>query len=368
MIAMPMDERLALKLKELEDELARTQKNKATEFHIGILKSKIAKLKKELLTGGSGRGGGGPKGVRKAGDATVAMVGFPSVGKSTLMNLVTDADSKVGAYDFTTTDCVPGMLLYEGLHIQVFDIPGIITGAAQGKGRGREVLSYARIADLILVVLDINSYERLGTIESELHEAGIRINARPPNVQIVEQKTLEVKLPPKCRVSKESVLGALKEFKVFTGHVIIREDIMEDQFIDFLEGNRHYVPALYLVNKSELVGGKKLSEIRKALAPRPVLFISCYDQQNISQLKEMVFQNLGMIRVYSKPRLGQVSASPVVLKKGATISDYARKIRKYELNAIKYAVVSGKSVSFSGQKVGLDHALMDGDVVTLSVR
>ena len=72
-------------IQELEDEIASTPYNKSTEAHIGRLKSKLAE-KKEKLEQQSGSGGGGGYGVEKHGDATVALVGFPSVGKSTPLN------------------------------------------------------------------------------------------------------------------------------------------------------------------------------------------------------------------------------------------------------------------------------------------
>jgi hypothetical protein len=63
-------------------QMARTQKNKATEYHLGLLKAKLAKLRTELMDGGKG---GGAKGegfdVLKSGDARCALIGFPSVGK-----------------------------------------------------------------------------------------------------------------------------------------------------------------------------------------------------------------------------------------------------------------------------------------------
>ena len=69
------------KIKEIEDEMARTQKNKATNYHLGTLKAKLAKLKSELLIGeGGGNGGAGPGDgfdVQRSGDARVALIGFP---------------------------------------------------------------------------------------------------------------------------------------------------------------------------------------------------------------------------------------------------------------------------------------------------
>ncbi|MFQ5406265.1 MAG: GTPase, partial [Candidatus Micrarchaeia archaeon] len=144
------------KIAELEAEYAKTQKNKATEVHLGILKAKIAKLKQQIEA--SSKKSGGPKkgfDVKKSGDASVVLIGLPSVGKSTLLGALTGAKSKVGAYAFTTLTCIPGVLTYKGAKIQVLDLPGIITGAKKGVGRGKEILAVARNADLVLLILDV---------------------------------------------------------------------------------------------------------------------------------------------------------------------------------------------------------------------
>ncbi len=97
------------KIKEIEDEMNKTQKNKATSYHLGQLRAKLAKLKRELITP-SGGGGGGPGigfDVAKTGVASVGFVGFPSVGKSTLMSGLTGTQSEAAAYEFTTLTSVP---------------------------------------------------------------------------------------------------------------------------------------------------------------------------------------------------------------------------------------------------------------------
>jgi len=89
---------------------------------MGLLKAKLAKLKRELIEGpGGAKGGGGSAGegfdVSKSGDARVGLIGFPSVGKSTLLCKLTGTFSKVAAYEFTTLTCIPGVVKYKGAKI-----------------------------------------------------------------------------------------------------------------------------------------------------------------------------------------------------------------------------------------------------------
>ena len=91
---MSGEDKIRTKIKELELEYARTQKNKATESHLGLLKAKLSKLRRELMDTSSGKkggGGGSERGfeVSKSGDTRVGLVGFPSVGKSTLLTKLT---------------------------------------------------------------------------------------------------------------------------------------------------------------------------------------------------------------------------------------------------------------------------------------
>jgi small GTP-binding protein len=110
-------------------------------------------------------------------------VGFPSVGKSTLMSKLTGTFSAVADYEFTTLTTVPGVLQYKGAKLQILDLPGIIEGAKDGKGRGRQVIAVARTCSLIYIVLDVLkplTHKRI--IERELEGFGIRLNKQPPNI------------------------------------------------------------------------------------------------------------------------------------------------------------------------------------------
>lgn len=174
------------KINEIELEMSRTQKNKATANHLGVLKAKMAKLKRELIEGATKKTGAKEEGfdVAKTGDCRIGLVGFPSVGKSTLMTKLTGTFSEAAEYEFTTLTCVPGVFNYKGAKFQLLDLPGIIEGAKENKGKGRQVIGVARTCSLILIVLDASRplmHKKI--IESEVEGFGIRLNKTPPKIR-----------------------------------------------------------------------------------------------------------------------------------------------------------------------------------------
>src|SRR5881628_2218281 len=204
------------KIKQIEEELKKTQINKKTEHHVGLLKAKLARLHEELESSTT-KGGGPAFEIRKGGDATVVLIGLPSVGKSTILNRLTNAKSKVAAYAFTTLTVVPGILRLNGADIQILDLPGIISGASSGRGRGRRVLSVARNADLVLLVLDVFQPGQVELLKHELHEMGIRVNQKPPDVVITRSDkggtaiTSTVKL---TKLSTSTIKGIMEIYGV----------------------------------------------------------------------------------------------------------------------------------------------------------
>ncbi|MHA2113742.1 MAG: GTPase, partial [Candidatus Hodarchaeales archaeon] len=185
-----MSEKIEERIAEKEAELAKMKYNKATEAHFGTLKAQIAQLRSEIIERAmkSKRKGSGFS-IKKHGDATVILLGFPSVGKSTLLNAITNKESKVAAYDFTTLDAIPGMMEYDGEYkgarIQIIDLPGIIEGGASGKGRGREVFAAVRNANLIVILLDVRRPDHLTKILNELWKANIRLDQSPPRIKVI---------------------------------------------------------------------------------------------------------------------------------------------------------------------------------------
>ena len=367
------------KIKEIQDQIHRTQINKATEFHIGLLKAKIARLKREMHENVHGRtmhSGGENIGfdVRKAGDATVVLIGLPSVGKSTLLNSLTNARSRVASYQFTTLTAVPGMLHYRGAKIQVLDLPGIIEGASGGKGFGKRVLSVARSADLVLIVLDVFQPHHLSVLKKELAEGGIRLDEQPPNILIEKTSTggISVNAQVPIKASERLIKEIMRLYGLHNGRLIIREpNLTDDQLIDVLNGNRIYLPSVIVLNKIDLVNSSFVQEIKSKIVGNNnnnnyFIAVSADSGINIDVLKEAIYQRLGFIRVYMRPKGGETDfKEPLIIKNGATVQDVCNKIHRNMARNFRYGLVWGKSAKFAGQKVGLDHKLADEDVLTI---
>ncbi len=128
---------------------------------------------------------------------------------------MTKTESECASYEFTTLTCIPGVIDYKGANIQLLDLPGIIEGASQGKGkgshessreisemflkthltltltpfrklksgRGRQVIAVARTADVVMMMLDATKGDvQRELLEAELETVGIRLNKGKPNI------------------------------------------------------------------------------------------------------------------------------------------------------------------------------------------
>lgn len=348
-------------IKEIEEEIRRTKYNKATEHHIGILKAKLARLREAKE---SSRKGGGQTGVKKTGNAMVSLVGFPSVGKSTLFNVLTNARSDVGNYDFTTVNIIPGMMEYRGAKIQLLDLPGLIEGASKGKGRGKEVLSVVRSSDLIMVITDVNSPDPEPLL-SILHDAGIRLNRRRPRLFLVKRDRggINIQKTVNVDIQDDLIASIMREFRIVNADLIIRDRIDLDDLIDFLSGNRVYIPGIFVLNKIDQGLNFNAEEIVKKYS---MVKISAVNGDGIESLKEAVFDALDFITVYVKPPDG--NPEPMVVKRYSNVEMICRSIHKDFVKNFKFAVINGPSARYPNQRVGLEHVLEDGDTVTIYIR
>ncbi|MDP8011541.1 MAG: OBG GTPase family GTP-binding protein [Thermoplasmata archaeon] len=351
-------------IKEIEEEIRKTQYNKATEHHIGRLKAKLAKLKELKET--AKKSSGTLPGVKKTGNAMVSLVGFPSVGKSTLFNELTNANSEVGDYDFTTINVIPGIMEYKGAKIQILDLPGLIEGAAKGRGRGKEVLSIVRNSDLIMVVTDVSNPDPEPLIRM-LHEAGVRLNKRRPRLFLVKKDRggLNIQKTVSIDIDDDLIESILREFRIVNADLIIRDKIDIDDLIDFLSGNKVYIPGIFILNKIDEQKDFK-NEFKVLNEKYGFIPISAKEKINLDMLKEGIYDALDFITIYLQPP--NKEKETMVIKRYSTVEMVCRAIHKDFVKNFRYAIVNGPSARYPNQRVGLDHVLEENDTISIYIR
>mmetsp|Transcript_40792 Transcript_40792/g.105537 ORF Transcript_40792/g.105537 Transcript_40792/m.105537 type:complete len:414 (-) Transcript_40792:62-1303(-) len=365
------------RIKAIEEEMSRTQKNKATEGHLGSLKAKLAALRRELMEPAKSGGGKQPGfEVQRYGDSRIALIGFPSVGKSSLLTALTGVQSEAAAYEFTTLTCIPGVIYYNDAKIQLLDLPGIIKGAASGKGRGRQVIATARSADMILMVLDATKDDtQRQLLTKELEDVGIRLNKQPPRISITRTKTGGYKFNatvPLTHLSKDVCFQILQQYKLYNVDIVVYEDATTDDFIDVLEESgsmsRKYTKCIYTYNKIDMLSMSQVDDLARTSMS---CVISVNKKLNLDGLLERIWQELELVRVYTKKKgIFPDFKDPLILTgargdKSSTVENAVGMLHKSLLDEFKCALVWGASTRMSPQVAGVKHELADEDVIQI---
>ena len=259
--------------------------------------------------------------------------------------------------------------------IQVLDLPGIIEGASQGKGRGRQVVAVAKSSDLVMIVLDCgkeSEKNHRAILEAELEAVGMRLNRSPPQIYFKRQKTGGIKFSSMVTLTRlgpdpqHTVETILREYRLHNSEVLFREDCGVDDLIDVIEGNRKYVRALYVWNKADTVSIEDVDRLSRE--PNSIVVAANLDL-NLDRLVERIWEYLSLTRVYTKRR-GEAPdfEEPVVLTAdagGVSVKSMCNQIHRSLAQDFKYAIVWGTSTKHSPQHVGIAHVLQDEDVVQI---
>jgi ribosome-interacting GTPase 1 len=180
----------------------------------------------------------------------------------------------------------------------LLDLPGIIEGAKDGKGRGRQVIAVARTCSLIFIVLDVLKplgHKRI--IERELEGYGIRLNKEPPNIVFRKKDKGGINLQTLVTQSEldlDLVRSILSEYKIHNADITLRYDATADDLIDVVEGNRIYIPCIYLLNKIDQITVEELDVIYKIPHCVP---ISAHHRWNFDDLLEKLWDYLQLLRM-----------------------------------------------------------------------
>ena len=236
--------------------------------------------------------------VRREGAAQIALVGPPNVGKSSILQALSEIQIKTGDYPFTTLRPIPALTRIGGVLVQLVEIPGS-SRAPTTTGWGTGALGVLRSADAIVYCTRADSDpEELRPVLSEVALAGI------------------------------------------------------DK------------PAFLAATRADEAGEGSLERIRAAFPRLEVVPVSVLDEPSLDAFRDAAWRLTGLIRIYLRT-LGETDPEPLALDPGATVETVADWVHHDLAATFTGARVWGPSARFDGQRVGRDHAVLDGDVVEI---
>lgn len=301
----------------LREMLAIMPKHKGTEHLQGDLKRRIAKLNSQAQKKGGTARRSGLDHIPREGAGQVALVGSPNSGKSSILSSVTNAQSEVADYPFSTYKPVQGMMPFDDIQIQLVDLPPVSEIYSESW-----LFNIIRLADLVLLIVDLSvDFPEEQVLETncilETHKVKlIREGDRRPQGAIAMKSTILVGTKADCRGAKERA------------------------------------------ERLESIYGDDFSQI----------YISVKNRSNVETFKKVVFQGIRVIRVYTKiPGKKADIGNPYVLPAGCTVIEAARAIHKDMVDTMKFARIWG-SEKYDGQRVERDHVMEDGDVIEIHTR
>ena len=309
--------------------------------------------------------------VRKDGAGQIILLGDTMSGKSSLLSVLTNAKPKIGHSPCTTKIPVPGMMIYNGVQVQLVEAPPIFPNAPWLS----QVLSLCRNADALVFVVDLSRdpVSQLKFLVKSLRDVKIILKKPKARIEIERRSAGGVHVfcsgaLVDCDVN--DVIELLKNYGVNNGIVRIWGDASLRDVENYVGLNLTYKPSLVIGTKVDLgVAEDRLKILSNALKDVvPVIPFSALDPGDLSHVKARLYGLLNVITIYTKEVGGDVARKPMVVPLGTRVIDVAKMIHSRLHREFKYARVWGPSVRFDGQRVGGEHILLNGDVVEIRTK
>jgi ribosome-interacting GTPase 1 len=297
-------------------------KHKGTDHLQADLRKRIKELTAELAGPKKGGARTAPQTfVHPEGAGQLAFIGPPNVGKSALHARLTGSHAAAEPYPFTTQYPQPGMFPHADIAFQLVDLPPVAREHAVPW-----LANSLQSADGCLFVVDVGRpgcVEEVLAVQEILGERRVFLSPRWPSDRDFEEA--------------------------------------EDPFSKLL-------PTVLVASKADQVDHVRdelmvLEELTGLFVP--VLSVSSVTGAGLEQLGEWLFEQLGVVRVYSKkPGERASDGKPYTVRRGATVLDVARLVHRDIAESLKYARLF-RHDSREGRQVGRDHPVEDGDVLEL---
>jgi ribosome-interacting GTPase 1 len=367
---------LAEKITALQEYHSAIPKHKGTERLRSQIKRKLSKLRLEMeekrqkTTGSSFHE---RYSLRKEGAAQVVILGFTNSGKSTLLNLLTNAKPRISEIPYTTIEPILGMMLFEDVHIQLIETPAVFKGISEGKGWGLKILSLTRNCDALIFLIDLstkNPLVQFETIIEELEKSHIKIGKSRPKVEIERRKKggIQFLISGNFRIEIDEIRRFLLENRYLNAIVKIKgETDLEDIALSLISGVE-YKPVIIIANKIDIKDSESKLEIlvKKYDKEIKIMGVSLKTGEGITNIPSSIFTMLDITRIYTKKPRQTPSQKPIIMNGKVTVEDVTRVIHTDFYKSFKYAKVWGSS-KFPGERVGLRYLLKDKDTLEIHI-
>ena len=162
----------------------------------------------------------------------------------------------------------------------------------------------------------------------------------------------------------------IRSFGYTSAIVTLRVDTTAEMLVDTMVGSRVYSKSVIAVNKIDIATEKEIVAAEKALPQDwPIMRISAFKGTGLDELKDFIYDNLGFMRVFLKPQ-GQEAdlEEPLIVKDDSTVENVCNNLHRDFVRKFRFARVKGPSAKFDWQRVGLDHQLKDGDLLSIIIK
>lgn len=305
------------KIERLEEMISTLPKHKGTDHLHADLRRRMATLQKQLDGVDRKRRHDSSAEIAREGAAQIILIGPPSSGKSTILDLLTNAHPEIGSFPFTTHTMQPGMVPFEDIMIQLVDTPPVTSDFMP-----RHLLSIVRKADGLLLVTDMSSDSTLDDVNA-----------------VIEAFT-----------SRHVRLGGKSSGD---WHDTVTRDNLETRVI---------------ANKMDAPDAEeRCMLLRQMLGPSLIIFpVSCVTGKNVPELPRMMFQWMKIVRVYTKvPGEKAERKNPYTVFEGQCVGDICSRIHKDFSEKLRFARLwrgTDNPITVSRYE-----SVRDGDILELHV-
>ena len=304
------------KIKWLREMMSLVPKHKGTERLRVDLKQRLKKLEQKAQKEKASKGGAGShpwEHVEREGAGQVVLVGLPNAGKSTIVDMLTNAAPEVAEFPYSTFEPTIGMAPYEDVQVQLIDLPPL-SEFTEGW-----TYNLIRQADAVGLVVDLGSEDPV------------------TDIQMIQDQLAEHKI---------KLVGPTHPDADQMGSPAVKKTLVIGTKGDLDEDRAHF-------NALGAAFGETF----------PMVAVTVPVDEGTAELRKALFDLLRVVRVYSK-KPGQSASleTPFILKRGSTVIDAARAIHKEFAENLDFARIWG-SAEYDGQRVERAHEVADGDVL-----